>query len=63
MKTERDVALMIDDIIWDAQEKGEAPDVRKLESFASAGIMTSNAGIVITMTDGTEFQVTVVHSK
>ena len=31
-------------------------------TFESAGVMTNNAGIVIALSDGTEFQVTVVQS-
>jgi len=32
-------------------------------TFAEGGLMTDGAGIVITLADGSEFQVTVVQSK
>ena len=32
-------------------------------SFAEAGILTSNEGLVITMVDGSQFQLTIVKSK
>lgn len=61
--SERNVAIMLDDLIADARDAGEAPDVRNVQSFNMAGIMTPNAGFVMTMDNGSEFQVTVVRSR
>lgn len=34
-----------------------------VESFEQAGLMTGNAGLVVTLEDGSAFQVTVVQRK
>ena len=33
-----------------------------IRTFAEAGVMTRNAGLVLYMDDGSEFQITIVHS-
>jgi hypothetical protein len=38
-------------------------DVRRCVSFAEAGVMTNNHGLVLRFKDGSEFQVTVVQSR
>ena len=43
-----------------AEENGQ--DVRVV-SFESAGVLTNNAGVVVTLEDGSEFQVTIVQSE
>ncbi len=40
-----------------------AGDIQSIESFADRGVLTSNAGLVIRLTDGSEFQITIVKSK
>ena len=42
---------------------GELFEVRRVRSFNDAGVMSSDAGIVLTAKDGSEFQITVVRSK
>ena len=37
--------------------------IENARSYDEAGVMTTNAGFVIRMRDGSEFQVTVVQSK
>jgi len=37
--------------------------VRRVTDFEAAGTMTMNAGFVVRMDDGSEFQVTVVQSR
>jgi len=37
--------------------------VANVATYREAGIMSGNAGIVVTMKDGSEFQVTVVQSR
>lgn len=36
---------------------------RRACTFEDAGIMTTDRGLVLTMADGTEFQVTIVRSR
>jgi len=33
------------------------------QSFDSAGVMTGSAGLVLTLRDGSEFQITIVQSR
>jgi hypothetical protein len=40
----------------------EVFEVFEIMSFENAGLMTGNAGLVIRMDDGSEFQVTIVQS-
>ena len=40
-----------------------ALDGANVGTFAEAGVMTMNEGLVITLADGSEFQVTVVQSR
>ena len=35
----------------------------RVQTFANAGVMTYNKGVVITMPDGSEFQLTIVQSR
>ena len=35
----------------------------RVQSFCEAGLMTSNNGLVITLLDGSEFQLTIVQSR
>ncbi len=37
--------------------------VKEIASFEDAGILTNNRGLVISLTDGSEFQLTIVRSK
>ena len=37
--------------------------IRDVASFRDAGVLTSNAGLVVTLVDGTEFQLTIVLSR
>ena len=47
-----------DDQPW--SDDGDKPTVR---SFEDAGVMTSNAGLVLRAPDGQEFQISVVKSR
>ena len=47
-----------------SNEYGDLPClVQEVSTFAEAGVMTRNAGLVFRMYDGSEFQVTVVRSR
>lgn len=35
----------------------------QVQSFADCGIITTDAGLVLTLADGTEFQLTIVRSR
>ena len=40
------------------------PDgIREVVTFADAGVLTMNAGLVVAMDDGAEFQITIVRSR
>jgi len=41
----------------------EMAEVDRVSTFEEAGVLTRDAGLVVTATDGTEFQVTIVHSR
>lgn len=41
----------------------ELEDLEGIRTFLEAGVMTQDAGLVIQMADGSEFQVTIVKSK
>ncbi|HOD84562.1 MAG TPA: hypothetical protein PKG77_24350 [Phycisphaerae bacterium] len=45
------------------QNEDEAPEVRRVETFEEAGILTYNRGLVVRTEDGSEFQLTIVRSK
>ena len=51
---------MLADAGWD-EEDGQ-PGIQDVRSFNDAGVMTSNAGLVLT-TDMGEYQITVVRSR
>ena len=41
----------------------EADGLERVESFADAELLTTNAGLIIRCRDGSEFQLTVVQSR
>jgi len=41
----------------------ELADLDRVSTFEEAGVLTRDAGLVITATDGTEFQVTIIQSR
>ena len=50
----------------DDYTSGEALDVEQItrvETFEEVGMLTNDAGLVVTMKDGSEFQLTVVQSR
>lgn len=43
---------------------GMLPDeIREIRTFDEVGLLTANKGLVLTMNDGSEFQVTIVKSR
>ncbi|KKL46786.1 hypothetical protein LCGC14_2342040 [marine sediment metagenome] len=54
----------IEDLLDDLPEEAILYDeVRRTRSFERADVLTSNAGIVVRMKGGTEFQLTIVQSE
>ena len=41
----------------------DADSVRSVVPYREAGVLTGNAGLVVTMNDGSEFQLTIVQSR
>jgi len=41
----------------------ELADIENVSTFADAGVMTNNAGLVLRLNDNSEFQVTIVQSR
>jgi len=62
-----DVAGVIEDLLRAVveDEDGDAVELQGalLVSFRRAGLLTRNEGVVITLADGAEFQVTVIQSR
>ena len=56
--TLRDVLLLLAEDGWD-----EDTGIRRIETYAEAGILTNNTGLVVELSDGSEFQVTIVRSR
>jgi hypothetical protein len=45
------------------QDEDAAPEVKRVRTFAEVGVLTNNAGLVITTADGGEFQLTIIRSR
>jgi len=55
----------LESLILDLEYEDENPLAEKISSarsFQDAGIMTMNRGVVLRMSDGSEFQITIVQS-
>ena len=52
-------ALLLGDQTYD----DAFPSLTRAEFFSAAGVMTTNDGLVVTLSDGSEYQVTVVRSR
>ena len=47
----------------DLNESFDPDGIRDVVTFEDAGVLTSNAGLVVRMDDGCEYQITVVRSR
>ena len=59
---------ILDDVAFmDDEERAEAGIsdelVLRVNTFADEGVLTTDAGLVVTAKDGSEFQITIVRSK
>lgn len=59
---EHEVAGAIRELLTESGD-GIAEKVAGVSTFDEAGVLTRNAGLVVRLDDGTEFQVTVVRSR
>jgi hypothetical protein len=63
------VACALSDVITERVEEAfevfaeHGLDVARADTFADCGVLTRDAGFVITLADGAEYQVTVVRSR
>ena len=48
-------------VLWGDTESLD--DIKQITTFADAGLLTSDKGLVVKMRDGSEFQVTIIRSK
>lgn len=60
--TEREVSEELEQLIEAAQIEHETK-IMDYARFEDAEILSSNEGLVIKMTDGSEFQITIVQSR
>lgn len=60
----RDLQGILRDLIEDDGLEDDLGDrvLRRVESFQEAGVLTRDAGLVIRLLNGTEFQLTIVRS-
>jgi hypothetical protein len=63
MTTTADLAAALHDLLYVDDDLGLDVPVRDVCSFAEAGVLTSNDGLVLSLADGTEFQLTIVQSR
>ena len=56
---EQEMEMTLADVLHEA----DGLDLARVVTFADAGIMTNNAGLVVRMKDGSEFQITIVQSR
>jgi len=52
-------AVRLNDIISECDEAA----FRRVETFEEVGLLTRDNGIVVTMRDGSQFQITIVESR
>ena len=45
------------------QDPDAAPEIRRVETFEEAGLLTDNRGLVVRTTDGAEFEITIVQRR
>ncbi len=64
-ETAEELAASLEDILDDLDSECDvlADSIKRTVSFENAGVLTTDAGLIIKMNDGSEFQVTVVRSK
>jgi hypothetical protein len=59
--TESDMETVLEELLNENDEK--FPLYHSVRSFRDAGVLTRNAGLIVRLDDGTEFQITIVQSR
>ncbi len=53
--------------LLDGEDPSDGPldteNLRRIETFEEAGVLTRDAGLVVTLKDGTQFQIGIVRSR
>jgi len=59
----REIALMDEDDASDVGVPDDLVNLRRVRTYQEDGVLTQNAGLLVTTADGSEFQLTVVRSR
>jgi hypothetical protein len=46
-------------LLLEAESTGDMPDLKAVHTFEESGVMTRNRGLVVTLADGTQYQLTI----
>ena len=57
-----DLLDLLGDHICDELNHGSSP-IRNVQSYQNAGLLTNNDGLLVTLEDGSEYQITIVRSR
>lgn len=60
--TEAEFTEALRDVLFCARQVTDA-EVTSISTFEEAGVLTTNAGLVLRQDDGTEWQITIVQSR
>ena len=58
-----EIACMEEEDREDAGLGDDLADVKRVRTFDEEGVLTNNAGLVVTTADGSQFQITIVQSR
>lgn len=57
------VRELLADVLDETSMGGELPEVDRVRTFEEAGVLTTNARLVLTIADDSEYQVEIVRSR
>ena len=57
-----DLLDLLGDHICDELNYGSSP-IRNVQSYQNAGLLTYNDGLLVTLEDGSQYQITIVRSR
>ena len=61
---EIDFETMLYELLHELLQDGEAaPEIRRVQTFEEAGVLTNNRGLVVRTEDGREFQVSIIQNR
>ena len=60
--TETEIEEIISESLWDADED-HGIGIADISTYRDVGMLSNNAGLVIKVDDGSEYQITIVQSK